>query len=152
MIIHSLTNTECREVLSRMNLARLACAYADQPYVVPISFAYDPESNCLFSFSTIGNKVDWMRRNPKVCVEVEDVADRFHWTTLVIFGRYDEILDSDEHRNRRQRALELFDGRVEWWLPGAARLGPPEHHGVVVYRIQIDSMTGRRAARDRAHA
>ena len=62
----------------RTNLARLACSHAEQPYVVPISFAYDGESNCLFSFSAIGKKVQWMRENPKVCVEVEDVADRFH--------------------------------------------------------------------------
>jgi hypothetical protein len=35
-------------------------------------------------------------------------------------------------------------------LPGAARVGPREHPAVVMYRIQISSMTGRRAARDRA--
>ena len=34
MLIHELTLPECREVLSRTNLARLACSHADQPYVV----------------------------------------------------------------------------------------------------------------------
>lgn len=150
MLIHELTPTECREVLCRANLARLACARADQPYVVPVSFAYDTESHCLFSFSTVGKKVDWMRQNPKVCVEVDDVGDRFHWTTIVIFGRYDEIADSAEYKEVRQRAHDLFEQRTEWWLPGAARLGPHEHHAVVVYRIHVDSMTGRRSARDRS--
>ena len=149
MLIHELTPTECREVLSRTNLARLACSHAEQPYVVPISFAYDSESNCLFSFSAIGKKVEWMRENPKVCVEVEDVADRFHWTTIVIFGRYDEIDDSVEHKDMRQRALALFERRAEWWLPAAAKKGPREHHAVVVYRIHVDNMTGRRTARER---
>jgi nitroimidazol reductase NimA-like FMN-containing flavoprotein (pyridoxamine 5'-phosphate oxidase superfamily) len=149
MLIHELTPTECRDVLSRANVARLACSRAEQPYVVPVSFAYDPESNCLFSFSTIGKKVNWMRENPKVCVEVEDVADRFHWTTVVIVGRYDEIGDLPEHKDVRQRALDLFAQRAEWWLPGAAKLSPHEHPDVVVYRIHVDNMTGRRAARDR---
>ena len=148
-MIHDLTPADCRDVLSRVTLARLACARDDQPYVVPISLAYDVESNSLFSFSTIGKKVEWMRENPKVCVEVEDVADRFHWTTVVISGRYDEIADADEHADLRRRALGLFEHREEWWLPGAARLGPQEHPAVVVYRILIDRMTGRRAARDR---
>ncbi len=148
MLIHELTPIACREVLSRMNLGRLACARAEQPYVVPVSFAYDADSNCLFSFSTIGRKVDWMRENPKVCLEVEDIADRFHWTTIVIVGRYEEIADSPEHKDVRQRAHDLFAERAEWWFPGAAKLVPSEHHGVVVYRILIDSMTGRRAARD----
>jgi nitroimidazol reductase NimA-like FMN-containing flavoprotein (pyridoxamine 5'-phosphate oxidase superfamily) len=149
MLIHELTLAECRDVVSRANLARLACARADQPYVVPVSFAYDTESNSLFSFSTIGKKVEWMRENPKVCLEIEDVADKFHWTTVVIVGRYDEIADSDEHAAIRRRALDLFESRDEWWLPGAARVGPTEHHAMVVYRILIDRMTGRRAGRDR---
>jgi nitroimidazol reductase NimA-like FMN-containing flavoprotein (pyridoxamine 5'-phosphate oxidase superfamily) len=149
MLIHELTPTECREILSRTNLARLACSHADQPYVVPVSFEYDRDTDCLFSFSMVGTKVEWMRENPKVCVEVEDVGDRFHWTTILIFGRYDEIVDSAEHKAVRQRALDVFGRRAEWWLPGAAKLPPSEHHAVVVYRIQIESITGRRAARDR---
>jgi nitroimidazol reductase NimA-like FMN-containing flavoprotein (pyridoxamine 5'-phosphate oxidase superfamily) len=130
----------------------LACSRAEQPYVVPVSFAYDPDSNCLFSFSTIGKKVNWMRDNPKVCVEFEDVADRFHWTTVVIIGRYDEIGDLPEHKDVRRRALDLFEKRAEWWLPGAAKLTPHEHPDLVVYRIYVDSMTGRRAARDRGQS
>ena len=149
MRIHELTLAECRDVVSRVNLARLACSRVDQPYVVPISFAYDGDSNCLFGFSAIGKKVDWMRENPKVCVEVEDGGDRFHWTTIVIVGRYDEIVDSGEHKELRQRALDLFGQRAEWWLPGAARMGPREHPDVVIYRIHIDTMSGRRAARHR---
>jgi nitroimidazol reductase NimA-like FMN-containing flavoprotein (pyridoxamine 5'-phosphate oxidase superfamily) len=149
MLIHDLTPTECREILSRTNLARLACSHADQPYVVPVSFAYDRNTDCLFSFSMVGRKVEWMRENPKVCVEVEDVADRFHWTTVVILGRYDEVVDSEEHRAVRQRALDMFERRAEWWLPGAAKLTVREQHAVVVYRILIERITGRRAARDR---
>jgi nitroimidazol reductase NimA-like FMN-containing flavoprotein (pyridoxamine 5'-phosphate oxidase superfamily) len=67
---------------------------------------------------------------------------------VVIFGRYEEILDTREHEAVRHRALELFERRSKWWLPGAGRLTSREHHAVVVYRIQIQTMTGRRAARD----
>src|SRR5690349_1072688 len=73
MVIHELTPAECAEVLSRANLARLACCRMNQPYIVPVSFAYDPRQACLFSFSAIGKKVEWMRENPSVCLEVEDV-------------------------------------------------------------------------------
>jgi hypothetical protein len=149
MLVHELTSAQCRDVLSRAHLARLACARTDQPYVVPVSFSYDPDLNCLFSFSTVGKKVQWMRENPKVCLEIEDVEDRFHWTTLVVFGRYDEIDDAAGNRDLRNRALQLFQQRAEWWLPGGAKAGDREHHAMVVYRIHIDSMTGRRAARQR---
>jgi nitroimidazol reductase NimA-like FMN-containing flavoprotein (pyridoxamine 5'-phosphate oxidase superfamily) len=150
MLIHEIPPTECREILSRTNIARLACSHGDQPYVVPVSFEYDRETDCLFSFSMVGRKVEWMRENPKVCVEVEDVGDRFHWTSVVVLGRYEELVDSTEHKALRQRALEMFERRAQWWLPGAAQLTPRERHAVVVYRIYIESITGRRAARDRA--
>lgn len=148
MQIHELTPAECRDVLSRATLGRLACSRDAQPYIVPVSFAYDEPSQCLYGFSGIGRKIDWMRRNPKVCVEVEDIGDRLHWTTVVVVGRYDEIEDAPELRPLRQRALELFERRAEWWLPGAARTGPREHPSVVVYRVHIVSVTGRRAAGD----
>jgi len=147
MVIHELSAADCADVLSRTNLARLACCRMNQPYVVPVSFAYDPRQACLFSFSAVGRKVEWMRENPNVCLEIEDVEDRFHWTTVVVYGRYDELGDAPEHREIRQRALHLFNDRSRWWLPGAAKPGGTDHHGVVVYRIYIDRMTGRRTAR-----
>ena len=147
MVIHELASADCAEVLSKASVGRLACCRMNQPYVVPISIVYDPRQVCLFSFSMIGKKVEWMRANPSVCVEVEELDDRFHWTTVVIFGRYDEISDAPDQRDLRQRALHLFSDRPEWWLPGAAILRGSEHDSVVVYRINIDQMTGRRAIR-----
>lgn len=147
MVIHELAPADCAEVLSRASVARLACCRMNQPYVVPVSFVYDPRQVCLFCFSSIGKKVEWMRANPSVCVEVEDLEDRFNWTTIVIFGRYSELTQAPEHRDQRHRALNLFSDRSRWWLPGAARLSDSEHESVVVYRINIDHMTGRRTAR-----
>jgi nitroimidazol reductase NimA-like FMN-containing flavoprotein (pyridoxamine 5'-phosphate oxidase superfamily) len=90
MLIHELTEADCHDILSRTRLARLACSRADQPYVVPVSFSYDPRSNCLYCFSAVGKKIEWMRENPKVCAEIEDIQDRTHWSTVVVVGRYDE--------------------------------------------------------------
>ncbi len=148
MQIHDLTTTECRDVLSRAHVARIACSRANQPYVVPVSISYDRTFDCLFGFSTVGKKIDWMRENPRVCVEVEEVADRYNWTTIVIFGRYNEVADSVEHREIRSRALHLFEHQSRWWLPATAKMGEAERHAVVIYQINIDSMSGRRTARD----
>ena len=148
MLIHDLTPEECREFVRRLNVARLACTRDDQPYVVPVSYSFDAARDCLYSFSAVGQKVAWMRANPRVCVEVEEIADDRHWTTVLIFGRYEEILDADDERDARDRAQQLFRLRSEWWLPGAARVTSHEHHAVVLYRITIERVSGRRASRD----
>jgi uncharacterized protein len=146
MVIHDVTAQACRELLGRTNLARLACAREDQPYIVPVFLYFDQDADCLYGFAFRGQKVEWMRANPKVCVEVEEIVDQHHWTTVLVFGRYEEIGDSSEEYDARRRATELFQQQPRWWLPGAARVGgTSEHSTPVLYRIRIDSVSGRRA-------
>jgi len=147
MLIHELTPTQCADVLERANVGRLGCSKEGQPYVVPISFSFDRDRGCVYGFSTVGQKIEWMRQNPLVCLEVDDVQDKNHWQTVIIFGRYEEIQDSPEEAEARQRAEALFQQRSEWWLPAAAKVGSRERHAVVVYRIHIDRISGRRATR-----
>jgi len=148
MLIHTLAAAECREVLKRARYGRLACARADQPYVVPISLYLDPERNAVFCFSTVGQKVRWMRKNPRVCLEVEEIVSRTEWTTVVAFGRYEEIPRAPEAASLRQRAAALFERESSWWLPAAATLSSGRQ-GVhpVIFRIRLGRVTGRRVIR-----
>ena len=143
MLIHELSTAECHEVLRRSHLGRLGCCRDGHPYVVPISFDFDGEH--LYSFSTLGQKIVWMRANPHICVEVDEIVDRFHWTTVLVFGQYEELRVPADHE--RQHARELFEQRDEWWQPAAAKAGPVEHHVPILYRLTITRISGRRADR-----
>jgi nitroimidazol reductase NimA-like FMN-containing flavoprotein (pyridoxamine 5'-phosphate oxidase superfamily) len=90
-----------------------------------------------------------MRENSRVCLEIEEVSDKDRWTTVLAFGRYEEIHQNPEESEARHRAEQLFLQRHEWWLPAAGKLEGRERPDVVVYRIQIDRLTGRRATRER---
>ena len=90
-----------------------------------------------------------MDSNPKVCLQVEEIIDKDRWTTVLAFGRYEEIHQNPEESEARHRAEQLFLQRREWWLPAAGKLEGRERADVVVYRIQIDRLTGRRATRER---
>lgn len=72
MLITELSPDESRDMLRRGHLGRLACAKDGQPYIVPIFFVYNDHH--LYSASSQGQKVEWMRANPLVCVEVDEVA------------------------------------------------------------------------------
>ena len=77
MLVRDMNQEECRELLVRLGFGRLGCASNNQPEVVPIYFAY--ESNCLFGFSTAGQKIDWMRTNPLVCIDADEVLGQDNW-------------------------------------------------------------------------
>ena len=144
MLIHEMSKAECQDVLTRTNLGRLACVRNNQPYIVPIYFDYD--GDYLYSFATLGQKIQWMRTNPRVCDEVDNITDRFHWTTVVAFGRYQEIV----HAEQKARAQELFKKRPDWWYPAVGKTSSSDHGVPIIFRIQVDKISGRRAARDRA--
>jgi nitroimidazol reductase NimA-like FMN-containing flavoprotein (pyridoxamine 5'-phosphate oxidase superfamily) len=91
MVIREMSKEECLRVLAGARLARLACAHENQPYVVPVYLALHEASACLYGFTTPGQKVEWMRANPLVCVELDEVAAYDQWVSVIATGRYEEL-------------------------------------------------------------
>src|ERR1700687_1731735 len=89
MEVNEMAAEKCKAVLERASLGRLGCSYETQPYVVPIRFAYDSEY--LYVFSTFGQKVKWMRANPKVCVQTDQIENQGEWISVVVNGEYEEL-------------------------------------------------------------
>lgn len=81
MEVNEIAIDECKIVLERASLGRLGCSYKDLPYVVPIHFAY--EDTYLYAFSTLGRKVKWVRANPQVSVQADELHDRAEWTSVI---------------------------------------------------------------------
>jgi uncharacterized protein len=150
MLIHELTKDECLDVLRHTNLGRLGCSHDDQPYIVPIYFDFDGED--VYSFATRGTKTAWMESNSKVCLEVDDIFDQYNWTTVLVFGRYEELTEMPQYEELRDRARQLFQKRPEWWLPAAGKVSSGKEFAPIVYRIRIATVSGRRAARDETAA
>ena len=146
MVIHEMTWDESLTMLSSARLARLACARENQPYIVPLFLRY--HTPYLYGFTMPGQKVEWMRANPHVCVQFDDIKSFDHWTSVLVFGRYEELPDSPEGEEERQRAYAVLQQEENWWQPGGAAGG---HHGsavpfqVIYFRIRIEQITGRRA-------
>jgi nitroimidazol reductase NimA-like FMN-containing flavoprotein (pyridoxamine 5'-phosphate oxidase superfamily) len=153
MVILELTNKECVEMLARVRFGRLGCARDNQPYVVPLDFAYHDRH--LYSVAMLGQKIEWMRSNALVCVEADEIVDHEQWTSVVVQGRYEELPHTPEWSADRGLAYTLLRRRVMWWEP-AGVIGPQRDAGEpmtpVYYRIHVDRMTGRRAKPHRVEA
>lgn len=74
MVILELNQSECTALLSSARLGRLACSKDGQPYVVPFHFVR--EGMNLYSFCLQGQKIEWMRANPLVCVQVDEFGEQ----------------------------------------------------------------------------
>ena len=149
MFIESMTWQASMELLARAKVGRLACVHEGQPYITPMSFIYEP--SFLYSFSTVGQKITWMRANPLVCVEVEEVVNRRDWATVIVLGRYEELTKT-ANDSGLALAYDLLQRRSLWWEPGYARTviegkeRPLEER--VYFRIHPSKITGHRAIPD----
>jgi uncharacterized protein len=166
MHIEELTRKASLEFLARSHLGRLACAHQSQPYITPFHFAYHDQY--IYSFSTVGQKIEWLRDNPLACVEVDEITSPQEWTSVVIFGRYKELAKTtDGHpprevmpgihegptkstdvQDHRELAFKLLQQRELWWEPGFASSaihGTPRPLDPVYFRLSIDEISGHRA-------
>lgn len=155
MFIHEMSAFECREALARAHVGRLACARDNQPYVLPMNFALDGHYLYLYGFTTLGQKVEWMRSNPRVCFEIDTMAHQNEWLSVIVFGRYEELPDKPEFEKARNRAYEHLQKRVMWWEPAyisQAHRDQPNSLVPIFFRIQMEKITGHRATADDSSA
>ena len=149
MLIRDMTSQECRNLLARLGVGRLACARDNQPYIVPVYFAYEPDR--LYGFATLGRKIEWLRSNPLVCVEADEVRDHFEWQSVIVMGRYEEYPDTPKYKELRIQAQALLEKRSLWWQTAYAANQARSHASQaapVFYCVHIEEITGHRASPD----
>lgn len=150
MYIHEMSEAECRKALTEASHGRLGCVRDNRPYIVPIYFAFD--GDYIYGFTTLGQKIEWMRSNPYVCLEIDQLNSHDDWMSVIVFGRYEELPDEPQFVAARIQAHELLQRRVMWWEPayiGSAHRDMPHSITPIFYRIIIDRVTGHRATPDK---
>jgi nitroimidazol reductase NimA-like FMN-containing flavoprotein (pyridoxamine 5'-phosphate oxidase superfamily) len=142
MMISELNDSEIDEVLSAQQLGRIGCHADGVTYVVPIGYVF--ESPNVYALAAPGHKIDMMRKNPRVCFEVEEVEHWAHWRTIIAWGDFAELKGEEAdaaHQLLHSRMTPLieFERRLGEYLGGQVRDAPP----LIVYRIALSERSGR---------
>jgi len=148
MVIHEMSEKECREVLTRGSIGRIGCSLDNQPYVVPIHFAY--EQDYVYVLSTLGQKIKWMRKNPKVCLQVDEITSPSQWASVVANGTYEELVEP-QFSDERAHARALLQKQHQWWLNALGERQTRSNDALIeplFFRIRTDSMSGLRTTTD----
>jgi uncharacterized protein len=149
MLIKEMTREASIDLLARTRLCRLACAHEGQPYITPIHCVYD--DNYLYAFTTLGQKITWMRKNPLVCVLAEELISPQDWASVIVLGKYEELPDIEPHETLRQHAYDLLQQRAVWWEPGYVETtirGKARPMEFLYFRIHIEQLSGHRGVPD----
>ncbi|UCG72368.1 MAG: pyridoxamine 5'-phosphate oxidase family protein [Chromatiales bacterium] len=148
-MIDDLKPAEIEALLKSELVARIGCHAGDTTYVVPITYAYDGEG--IIGHSFVGMKVNMMRENPRVCVEIDHMDDPSNWQSVIAWGDYEELTGDDA-----KRAMSIMMERFASLMTSATSQPGDAAHGVdeatlasgempeaVIYRIRLTAKTGR---------
>lgn len=146
-MIHTLSPEATDAVLLQNYIGHLACCEDNTPYVVPITYYFDQPSNSIISYTAEGRKVEILRNNPKVCIEVSEVTNLSEWRSVIINGTFEELTGMDAMESIRLLSTRLTRLINEQGHPHVEFIKDmnraAEDSPKVVYRINITDKEGR---------
>ncbi len=139
--MRELDRAEIEDFLREQRIARLGCHAGGETYVVPVIYAYD--GGAVVTVTQEGRKVEMLRENPRVCVEIDeyDTDGRGSWRSVIAYGAAEELAGEEI-----QGALAILRER---FARAAGREAEPRplSPGTVVLRICLDELSGRAVER-----
>ena len=138
--ILEMRDAEIKDLLRRVGYGHLACSRDDQPYVIPIYYAFD--GSAIFIYTTKGLKSAVIKSNPKICLQVEELLESGGWRSVLVAGEAYEIVDLTE----REKAVQLIRESNPSLLPALAIKWVNDWMKMnveVVYKVKILSLAGR---------
>jgi nitroimidazol reductase NimA-like FMN-containing flavoprotein (pyridoxamine 5'-phosphate oxidase superfamily) len=140
---------ELHRILDEALVLHLGMVDDGRPYVVPLNFAREGDELWLHCASE-GRKLDCLRRQPSVCVEVERLIQitsgptacgnwTSHFESVIGFGTA-TVLSDDEHKlHAMQTIMGKYSGKQDW------EFSPETLAKIVIVRVNLESLTGKRA-------
>jgi nitroimidazol reductase NimA-like FMN-containing flavoprotein (pyridoxamine 5'-phosphate oxidase superfamily) len=144
---------ELHAILERGRYAVVGLSRNDEPYVVSLSYGHDAAANALyFHCAKTGQKIDFIRANPRACATVVDTAGEdsdscdHPYVSVVLRGAIRIVEDREEI----DRALRLMirhqeKKRIDYFL-GKLTPGNKGYDNVLVLKMTVEEMSGK--ARD----
>jgi nitroimidazol reductase NimA-like FMN-containing flavoprotein (pyridoxamine 5'-phosphate oxidase superfamily) len=146
-MLGELNKEQIETLLNTENIARLGC-YADgKIYVVPVSYAYD--NGYIYAHSKDGMKVQMMRKNPEICIEVDAMQNMANWQSVISWGKFEELKDKES----QMKGMKLLMDKLKPLM--ASETAQPSHglesshqqdvkgFHAVAFRIKLGEKTGR---------
>lgn len=136
-MLTTLSNEAAHKVLMAGRIARLGCIVNDEPYIVPINFNF--KDDCIYSHSLPGAKINALRKNPRACVQVDEIESDLCWRSVLAFGDFEEVTRPAE----RKEILSTILKRFPLLTPVESAIADDgTAPNVIVFRIRIDRLTG----------
>ncbi|HEU4642152.1 MAG TPA: pyridoxamine 5'-phosphate oxidase family protein [Gemmatimonadaceae bacterium] len=141
--IREMSAAECEALLARHRVGRLAYAFQNHLDIEPLHYVY--HDGWVYGRTSHGLKLHTLLHSRWVAFEVDEVRDTYDWESVVVRGAFYVLASdgSDAERAAWRRAVKL----LRTIAPETLTPSDPMPHRTVLFRIHVDEMSGRAAAR-----
>ena len=94
-MIENLSKSASVTLLKNNYTGHLAFIAQRIPFALPITYYYDTANNAIISYSSKGLKIDAMRENDTVSLQVEEIESNSNWQSVLVLGTFEELHGSD---------------------------------------------------------
>lgn len=147
-MIKNLINKKSIDLLSKNFIGRLAYISDNKPYVVPITYYYDNDAINIINYSAEGHKVESMRINREVSLQVDEITSVNNWKSVLVQGLFEELEQTDAkfylHKfceGVKKIIAERKKENLNFIYEFSSKLKGEE--SLIVYCIKIKRITGR---------
>jgi len=109
----NLEDKEVEFVLENNYIGQLGYIYNNRPYVVPITYYYDKVANAIICYSGDGHKMNAMRKNNAVSLQVSDIDTVIDWKSVLAHGTFEQHFGSDAKAYLHKFSLGVKDVIIE---------------------------------------
>ncbi len=138
---------EMEKIIHEAQVCYLGMAEDNNPYVLPMNFAYEPGVFYLHA-APEGHKLEVLKSNPAVCININTGNELFHrhkevgcswgmkFKSLNVFGKAEFIDDYDEKYRIMQLFMVKFSGEIY-------EFSEPSIRNVLIFKVSAEKMTGK---------
>ena len=133
------------DIIRNSLVCRLGMSRDNQPYVVPLCFAYS-DNMLYFHSAGEGLKLEILQQNPNVCVEFDIDQEviqgdkpcewGIRYRSVIGFGKASFVEDLEEKRKGLDAIMKHYSG-------GSFEYVEPAIESTCIIKVTIESMTGK---------
>ena len=139
-------STIIQEILSKSEVCRIAMIDNDMPYIVPLNYGYK-DNTIYFHSAPFGKKIELLKKNNKVCFEIElftqIVKNEFlcdwgaKYRSVVGYGTIEFLTDFDH----KKEGLDIIIAHYE---KTDKNIYPDKQiEKVLILKLKIEEITGK---------
>jgi len=134
-------------IIKKALICRLGLSDGENPYIVPLSFGYK-DKTLYFHSAAKGKKIDIIRKNPRVCFEIEINSEiikaegackwGMRYQSVIGYGKAVLLQNTDEKREALKVIMSQYSDRQYHFVD-------KEIQKAAVIKLEIGDMTGKQS-------